>query len=146
MRYVPLLRRFQEQFKLARAYGICNLMAAHRLTDWNAVGAEGSEAARLARGLLEDSGFTIVYRQVEAAMAANRDLLGLTDVQAALLRHLRKGTGMWIFGQRAFVVQHLMSSIEEPLVQTDTRMCTQPGRDVSDEAWDALLDDTGGPS
>lgn len=146
MRYVPLLRRFQEQFKLARAYGICNLMAAHRLTDWNAVGAEGSEAARLARGLLEDSGFTIVYRQVEAAMAANRDLLGLTDVQAALLRHLRKGTGMWLFGQRAFVVQHLLSSIEEPLVQTDTRMSTQPGRGASEEAWDALLDDTGGLS
>ncbi|MGW5049737.1 hypothetical protein [Actinokineospora sp. NPDC004072] len=140
MRYVPLLRRFQEQYKLARAYGTCNLMAAHRLTDWEAVGADGSEASRLARGLLEDTGFKIVYRQVDAALPLTRDLLGLTDVQTALLRHLRKGSGMWLFGQRAFVVQHLLSSIEEPLVQTDSRMRpSSAADDVTDEEWDTLL-------
>jgi hypothetical protein len=141
MRYVPLLRRFQEQYKLARMYGITNLMAAHRLTDWNAVGADGSEAARLARGLLEDTGFKIIYRQVEAALPLTRDLLALTDVQTALLRFLRKGTGMWLFGQRAFVVQHLLSSVELPLVQTDSRMRATVGvDDIGDEEWDHLLD------
>jgi type IV secretory pathway VirB4 component len=141
MRYVPLLRRFQEQYKLARAFGICNLLAAHRLTDWNAVGADGSEAARLARGLLEDTGFKIVYRQTEASLALTRDLLGLTDVQTALLRFLRKGSGMWLFGLRAFVVQHLLSSVEDPLVQTDSRMRATGGvDDVSDEEWEMLLD------
>lgn len=159
MRYVPLLRRFQEQYKLARAFGICNLMAAHRLTDWNAVGAHGSEAARLARGLLEDTGFKIVYRQVEASLELTRDLLGLTDVQTALLRYLRKGSGMWLLGQRAFVVQHLLSSIEEPWVQTDSRMRATtgvqdgsgPAGDVSadvsagiaEDEWEALLDEPG---
>jgi hypothetical protein len=153
MRYVPLLRRFQEQFKLARMFGICNLLAAHRLSDWSAVGADGSEAARLARGLLEDTGFKIVYRQVEASLPVTRDLLGLTDVQTALLRYLRKGTGMWLLGLRAFVVQHWLSSIEEPWVQTDSRM-RATGRDdisddisgdfsgdMSDEEWESLLDD-----
>jgi hypothetical protein len=147
MRYVPLLRRFQEQYKLARAFGICNLLAAHRLTDWNAVGADGSEAARLARGLLEDTGFKIVYRQTEASLALTRDLLGLTDVQTALLRFLRKGSGMWLFGLRAFVVQHLLSSVEEPLVQTDSRMRATGGvDDVSDEEWELLLDSAQGLS
>lgn len=141
MRYVPLLRRFQEQFKLARMFGICNLLAAHRLTDWNAVGTDGSEAARLARGLLEDTGFKIVYRQVDAALPLTRDLLGLTDVQTTLLRYLRKGTGMWLLDGRAFVVQHWLSSIEEPWVQTDARMRPAAGmEDISDEEWDALLD------
>lgn len=140
MRYVPLLRRFQEQFKLARMFGICNLLAAHRLTDWNAVGADGSEAARLARGLLEDTGFKIVYRQVDAALPLTRDLLGLTDVQTTLLRYLRKGTGMWLLDGRAFVVQHWLSSIEEPWVQTDARMRPIGGLDISDDEWDALLD------
>jgi hypothetical protein len=145
MRYVPLLRRFQEQYKLARMYGICNLMAAHRLTDWSAVGADGSEAARLARGLLEDTGFKIIYRQVEAALPLTRDLLALTDVQTALLRFLRKGTGMWLFGQRAFVVQHLLSSIELPLVQTDSRMRATGGvDDIPDEEWEQLLDTQSG--
>jgi type IV secretory pathway VirB4 component len=142
MRYVPLLRRFQEQYKLARAYGICNLMAAHRLTDWDAVGADGSEASRLARGLLEDTGFKVVYRQVDAALPLTRDLLGLTDVQTDLLRYLRKGTGMWLFGQRAFVVQHVLSSIEDPIIQTDSRMRALTGvDDVPDEDWDDLLDE-----
>jgi hypothetical protein len=142
MRYVPLLRRFQEQFKLARAFGITNLLAAHRLTDWNAVGDDGSEAARLARGLLEDTGFRIVYRQVDAALDTTRDLLGLTDVQTALLRYLRTGVGMWLFGAgRAFVVQHLLSSIEEPLIQTDSRMRPTGGvDDVDDDDWERLLD------
>lgn len=149
MRYLPLLRRFQAQFKLARMFGIANLLAAHRLTDWSA-GSTGdptsdSEAARLARGLLEDTGFTIVYRQVEASLPLTRDLLGLTDVQSALLRYLRKGTGMWLLGLRAFVVQHWLSSIEEPWVQTDSRMHTTRDRDgvdeLSDEEWEALLDE-----
>lgn len=145
MRYIPLLRRFQEQFKLARMFGICNLLAAHRLTDWSAVGADGSEAARLARGLLEDTGFKIVYRQVEAALPLTRDLLGLTDVQTTLLRYLRKGTGMWLLDGRAFVVQHWLSSIEEPWVQTDSRMRPVAGLDgVSDAEWDALLDEQAG--
>lgn len=144
MRYLPLLRRFQTQFKLSRAYGITNLLAGHRLTDWDAVGAAGSEAARLARGLLEDTGFTIVYRQVEAALPLTRELLGLTDVQAGLLRYLRKGSGLWRLGTRAFVVQHVLSSVEEPLVQTDSRMHTDPDHaGAVDADWDLLLDEAG---
>ncbi|WP_188317120.1 hypothetical protein [Solihabitans fulvus] len=140
MRYVPLLLRLQEQFKLARLFGICNLLAAHRLTDWE-TGAAGSQAARLARGLLEDTGFRVVYRQVDAALPLTRDLLGLTDVQTHLLRWLRKGCGMWLLGTGAYVVQHLLSSIEHPLVQTDSRMRGRVGvDDISDEEWDLLLD------
>ncbi|MFD4249151.1 hypothetical protein ACFWQL_05370 [Amycolatopsis thermoflava] len=141
MRYVPLLRRLQEAAKLARMFGITNLLAAHRLTDY-APGAEGSEAARLARGLIEDTGFRIVYRQVDASLPLTRDMLGLTDVQTALLKYLRKGTGMWLLGDRAFVVQHLLSSVEHPLVQTDSRMqaaATAAG-EISDEDWESLLD------
>lgn len=141
MRYVPLLRRFQEQWKLVRMFGIFNLLTAHRLTDWEAVGASGSEAARLARGLLEDTGVRIAYRQVEASLGVTRDLFGLTDVQTQLLKYLRKGTGMWLLGGKARVVQHLLSSVESPLVQTDSRMRAQAGvDDVTDEQWEALLD------
>ncbi|HEX5117844.1 MAG TPA: hypothetical protein VFW65_21895 [Pseudonocardiaceae bacterium] len=139
MRYVPLLRRFQEQWKLVRLYGIFNLLTAHRVTDWEAVGGSGSEAARLARGLLEDTGVRIAYRQVEASLTATRDLFGLTDVQTQLLKYLRKGAAMWLLGQRAFVVQHLLSSIEQSLVQTDSRMRVVSGvDDVSDEDWEQL--------
>jgi type IV secretory pathway VirB4 component len=141
MRYLPLLQRLQTQFKLSRAYGTTNVLAGHRFTDFDSVGNAGSEAARLARGLLEDTGITIVYRQTDAAVPTTRDLLGLTDVQAGLLRHLRKGSGLWRVGTRAFVVQHLLSSVEEPLVQTDSRMHTPTEHPVDDAEWDALLDE-----
>jgi hypothetical protein len=141
MRYVPLLRRFQEQWKLARAFGIFNLLTCHRVSDWDAVGDAGSEAARLARGLLEDTGIKIAYRQVDASLPATRDLFGLTDVQTALLKFLRKGSAMWLLGHRSFVVQHLLSSVESPLVQTDSRMRAAAGvDDISDEEWELLLD------
>ncbi|WP_236787937.1 hypothetical protein [Amycolatopsis sp. GM8] len=146
MRYVPLLRRLQEAAKLARMFGITNILAAHRLTDY-AAGAEGSEAARLARGLIEDTGFRVVYRQTDASLPITRDMLGLTDVQTGLLKYLRKGTGMWLLGNRAFVVQHLLSSVEEPLVQTDSRMnLRRADRDeIADEDWDSLLELSASP-
>ncbi|WP_189060213.1 hypothetical protein [Longimycelium tulufanense] len=147
MRHVPLLRRYQEQWKLSRMYGVCNQIAFHRLTDLDAVGNAGSEAARLARGLLEDTGFSIAYRQTDAALPVTKDLMGLTDVQAQLLKFLRKGSGMWRLGGRTFVVQHILSSLEEPLVQTDSRMRAQRGvDDIPDEEWEALLDDALGVS
>jgi hypothetical protein len=141
MRYLPLLRRFQEQWKLVRLYGIFNLLAGHRVSDWEAVGDSGSEGARLARGLLEDTGVRIAYRQVEASLPATRDLFGLTDVQTQLLKYLRKGSAMWLLGQRAFVVQHLLSSVERSLVQTDSRMrATTAVDDISDDEWELLLE------
>lgn len=143
MRYPPVLRRLQEQFKLSRLFGAFNMLAAHRLSDFDAVGDQGSEAARLARGLLEDTGVRICYRQVEASLPVTRELFGLTDVQTELLRYLRKGSGMWLLGGRAFVVAHMLSSIEHPLVQTDSRMLATPGvDDVSDEDWEALFDES----
>jgi hypothetical protein len=141
MRYVPLLRRLQEAFKLSRMFGISNVLAGHRFSDYSS-GAEGSEAARLARGLIEDSGIQIVYRQVDASLAVTRDMLGITDVQAGLLKYLPKGTGLWLLGNRAFVVQHVVSSVEEPLVQTDSRMRVNVTdlADIADEDWESLLE------
>ena len=72
MRYLPLLRRFQEQWKLSRLYGIANWIAFHRFTDLDAIGDAGSETRNLATGLLEDTGIKIAYRQGEAALRADR--------------------------------------------------------------------------
>ncbi|WP_189061565.1 hypothetical protein [Longimycelium tulufanense] len=143
MRYVPLLKRFQEQWKLARMYGLFNLLTFHRLSDLQAVGQEGSEAVRLARGLLEDTGVKIAYRQTEASLPLTREMFGLTDVQTQLLKYLRKGSAMWRLGGRTFVVQHLLSSVETPLVQTDSRMRAVHGvDDIDDDEWERLMDDS----
>lgn len=48
---------------------------------------------------------------------------------------------MWLLGNRAFVVQHILSSVEQPLVQTDSRMCVESSADeISDDEWELLLE------
>ena len=141
MRYLPLLRRFQEQWKLSRLYGIANWIAFHRFTDLDAIGDAGSETRNLATGLLEDTGIKIAYRQGEAALPVTGALMSLSDVQEDLLRFLKQGVGLWKIGERTAVVKHILSSVERPLVNTDSRMKVIAGiDDISDAEWDALLE------
>jgi hypothetical protein len=119
----PALARWQQQsYKLARQTGRANVAVLHRLSDLTAAGAEGSEQVALARGLLEDAGTRVVYAQPHGEIKAARELLGLTDTEAQLLPALPAGTALWKIGQRSFVVEHRISSIERALVDTDARM------------------------
>lgn len=141
MRYLPLLRRFQEQWKLSRLYGIANFIAFHRFTDLDAIGDAGSETRNLATGLLEDTGIKIAYRQGEAALPITGALMSLSDVQEDLLKFLKQGVGLWKVGERTAVVKHILSSVERPLVNTDSRMKVIAGvDDISDAEWDSLLE------
>ena len=143
MRYLPLLRRYQEQWKLARWFGISNWIAFHRFTDQNAIGDAGSERRNLAHGLLEDTGIKIAYRQSgETALGAAAELMNLTDVQADLLRYLKVGVGLWKVGSsHTTVVKHRLAQVEKPIVDTDSRMKAIAGvDDISDEEWEALLE------
>lgn len=142
-RYVSLLRRLQEQFKLARLWGLYNLLAFHRFSDLDAVAAAGSEGAQLARGLLADTGYRISYRQVTDNLPETARLMSLTDVQRTLLRYLKKGVGLYRIGnENAYVVKHQLSTAEHDMVQTDSRMIPQKGvDDVGSDEWESLLDD-----
>ena len=141
MRYLPLLRRFQEQWKLSRLYGIANWIAFHRFTDLDAIGDAGSETRSLATGLLEDTGIKIAYRQGEAALPLTGALMSLSDVQQELLRFLKQGVGLWKIGEHTAIVKHILSSVERPLVHTDSRMKVIAGvDDISDAEWEQLLE------
>jgi hypothetical protein len=94
----------------------------HRLSDLRAAGTEGSRELRLAEGLLADAETKVVYAQPPDQLPEARELLGLTDTEAELLPHLRRGWALWKIGQRAFLVQHRLSSLERAIVDTDARM------------------------
>jgi hypothetical protein len=67
--------------------------------------------------------------------------MSLSDVQEDLLRFLKQGVGLWKIGERTAVVKHILSSVERPLVNTDSRMKVIAGiDDISDAEWDALLE------
>ncbi|MEU4243991.1 hypothetical protein [Actinoplanes sp. NPDC026619] len=127
-RHLPLIRRMREQMKLARALGIANVLAFHRFSDLAASGAADSEQVRIARGLIEDSGVRVSYRQATGSVEQAREFLGTSDVESDLLRYLRQGVGLWKIGTRSFVVKHQLSQVETAMVHTDSRMTTdEPG-------------------
>ena len=122
LRVPALVRRMQAHWKLSRAWGISNLAVVHRLSDLGAVGDAGSEAVALARGLLADCSTRIIYGQETDQISTTAAALGLTDVEAGLLPGLPVGRGLWKVGRRSFVVDHVLSSAERALIDTDRRM------------------------
>jgi type IV secretory pathway VirB4 component len=113
---------FQSNFKLARQFGVMNLVVLHKLADLQAAGDAGSRAARIAEGLLADASTLVVYRQDESQVPLTRTLLGLSESEAQLISMLSAGQALWRVGGRSFVVQHYRSRLESRLTDTDTGM------------------------
>jgi hypothetical protein len=113
---------FQTNFKLARQFGVMNLVVLHKLADLQAAGDAGSRAARIAEGLIADASTRIVYHQDESQVPLTRTLLGLSGSEAQLLSMLSPGQALWRVGNRSFVVQHYRSRLEARLTDTDTGM------------------------
>ncbi len=113
---------FQSNFKLARQFGVMNLVVLHKLADLQAAGDAGSRAARIAEGLTADASTRIVYHQDESQVPLTRQLLGLSETEARLISLLSAGQALWRVGSRSFVVQHYRSRLETGLTNTDTGM------------------------
>ncbi len=113
---------FQSNFKLARQFGVMNLVVLHKLADLSAAGDAGSRAARIAEGLVADASTRIVYHQDESQVPLTRSLLGLSENEARLISMLSTGQALWRVGSRSFVVQHYRSRLETRLTNTDTGM------------------------
>ena len=119
---------FQSNFKLARQYGVMNLVVLHKLADLQGAGDAGSRAARIAEGLIADASTRIIYHQDESQIPLTRSLLGLSESEAGLLGTLSPGQALWRVGNRSFVVQHYRSRLEKRLTDTDTGMTVTRSR------------------
>jgi hypothetical protein len=113
---------FQSNFKLARQFGVMNLVVLHKLADLQAAGDAGSRAARIAEGLVADASTRIVYHQDESQVELTRALLGLSRSEAQLISMLSSGQALWRVGARSFVVAHHRSRLEARLTNTDIGM------------------------
>jgi type IV secretory pathway VirB4 component len=118
---------FQANFKLARQFGVMNLVVLHKLADLQAAGDAGSRAARIAEGLVADASTRIVYHQDESQVPLTRSLLGLSDSESRLISMLSPGQALWRVGARSFVVAHHRSAIETRLTNTDAGMSATSG-------------------
>lgn len=117
-----LLDRMKDHWKLSRAWGISNVLVLHRISDLEAIGESDSRARALAEGLLADTSTRIIYRQEKDQIPTTAKILGLTSIASELVPSLQRGTGLWLVGQRQFVVNHLRTDFEQILTDTDAAM------------------------
>jgi hypothetical protein len=118
----------QSAFKMSRRDGVQNIVVMHRLTDLAAAGPVGSRERELAEGLLHDAQTRVIYRQPPDSVATAREPLGLTSVEADLLPELGPGIALWKVSTRGYLVQHRLSDIERPIVDTDGSMVDHGSR------------------
>lgn len=112
----------QRMWKLARAYGVQNILVVHRLSDLAAAGEAGARTAAIAAGLLSDSETRVVLAQSPADLSATRELVGLSAAEVEHLASLPRGVALWKVGGRSHLVEHRLSARERALVDTDQAM------------------------
>ncbi|GAA1816598.1 ATP-binding protein [Nesterenkonia flava] len=122
MSHPALLRRMDAHWRLARHYGIANLLVFHKLTDLDNVGDAGSAMRSLASSLLANAETRIVYRQESDQLGTTAQTLGLTGTEQKLLPTLGVGQGLWRIKDRSFVVQHQLHPDELAAFDTTGRM------------------------
>lgn len=116
------LQRMLDSWKLARYYGIFNLLIMHKVSDLKMAGDEGSAMSEIANGLLTEADVKVIYRQDSAALGVTTEKLELNEREKALLKRLPKGEGLWRVGQTSFEVANTLTAAEIPLLDTDQRM------------------------
>ncbi|MEI2713883.1 MAG: ATP-binding protein [Nocardioides sp.] len=122
MSHPALLRRMDAHWRLARHYGIANMLIFHKLSDLDNVGDSGSAMRALASSLLANAETRIVYRQESDQLGPTSAALGLTGTEQSLIPTLGTGQGLWRIKHRSFVVQHQMHPAELELFDTTSRM------------------------
>ena len=119
---LAIVRWMREGIKLSRQFGASWWLVLHKVGDLAAVGAAGSEQARVAQSLLADLEIRVIYAQAAGEIARHGELLGLTETERALLPQLGQGQALWKIGQRSALVLHRLSPGEMRLVDSDHAM------------------------
>jgi hypothetical protein len=122
MAYPALLRRMDAQWRLARHFGIANMLIFHKLSDIDNIGDSGSAMRALASSLLANAETRVVYRQEPDQLGSTASALGLSGTEKKLLPTLGIGQGLWRVKDRSFVVQHQLRPNELALFDTTARM------------------------
>jgi hypothetical protein len=122
MSHPALLRRMDAHWRLARHYGIANMLIFHKLSDLDNVGDQGSAMRALASSLLANAETRVVYRQESDQLGSTAAALGLSGTEQQLLPTLGTGQGLWRIKHRSFVVQHQLHPAELDLFDTTGRM------------------------
>lgn len=118
----------REQYKLSRALGQQNIAVMHRFSDLSAAGDDGSRMVKLARGLMEDCQTFVLFHLDGDELKEAARILSLSDTERERVGNLQAGQALWKVGAQRQIVRTAVSSVEMPLVNTDTGMAVEAGR------------------
>jgi hypothetical protein len=126
LRIPALVTKIDSDLRLSRAQGTIQVLATHRLADFEAAGVAGSAEAAIATGLIASCDTRICLAQDTAPLAATREQIGLTDVECAHIASWsgrQTGRAVWKIGRAASaVVQTVLTPTERQLFWTNERM------------------------
>jgi type IV secretory pathway VirB4 component len=112
----------QGSFKLSRAYGMANIAVFHRPSDLYSSSDVGSRIMQLTAGLLADSETRVVFNLPNQELEHARNLLGLNDTHLKIVNKLGRGTALWTFGERSYLVRHILTNKEKLITFSDDAM------------------------
>jgi hypothetical protein len=122
-----MVRKIDADLRLSRATGTIQLLATHRLSDFEAVGAAGSEAVAIAKDLIASCETRIQLAQDTKPLRMTREAIGLTDAECDLIGSWgagQRGRALWKVGRSggSHAVQLMLSHTERALFETDEKM------------------------
>ena len=100
---VEAVKSLDSDLRLSRSDGDVQVVVAHKPSDTRAVGAEGSEADRIARDLLHLADTKVLFGQDQAVGDELGDLLGLTSITQDIVTGWAmqaRGRALWLVGDR----------------------------------------------
>ncbi|MBS2967079.1 type VI secretion protein, partial [Actinocrinis puniceicyclus] len=126
MRIPAMVRKLDGDLRLSRATGTIQILATHRLADFETVGPTGSPEAAIAANLIASCDVRICLAQDTAPLTATRDAIGLTEPECALIAswgagHL--GHALWKIGRHHSAAVRLeLTAAERAWTYTNQRM------------------------
>jgi type IV secretory pathway VirB4 component len=126
MRIPAMVRKLDADLRLSRATGTIQILATHRLADFESVGAAGSPEAALAAHLLASCDVRVCLAQDVAPLAMTRDAIGLTGPECAHIAswgagHI--GQALWKVGRHHSAAVRLeLTPSEREWFYTNQRM------------------------
>lgn len=126
MRIPAMVRKLDADLRLSRATGTIQILATHRLADFETVGAAGSPEAAIAANLIASCDVRVCLAQDVAPLTMTRDAIGLTTPECAHIAswgapHI--GHALWKIGRHhSAAVRMELTATEREWFYTNQRM------------------------
>jgi len=128
MSHPALLRRMDAAWRLARYYGIANMLLFHKLSDLDTVGDAGTALHALGTSLLANVETRVIFRQETDQLGPTAKALGLTSIEQAMLPTLGLGQALWRIKDHSMLLQSQLHPEEAALFDTTSAVSRKTDR------------------